>query len=245
VVFQPIRQIQLSVDYWNLRIDNEVTLTDYDTLLRIESDCLFGELNPSSSQCVQAIDDVQRNPPTAVYQPNAITNIDIYPINAAYERTDGMDFGLLVRWNWNGVGDFAWDSLFTMVMSHWYDQGQGSQPLDLVRSFLVPGGGTDFPNKLTSTLDWTLGNVSATVEADRYGAIINMAQTGWLSPTTLVNLSAQYKMGNATFMAIVDNVFDTEKLDASDGWPFYAVGYYLPYGRQAWLEFSYHFGPRD
>jgi iron complex outermembrane receptor protein len=243
VVFQPIKQVQISADYWNVRIDNEVTLVDYDQLLRLESACLLGQLDPSSSQCVQAIGSVQRNPPNAVYQPNAITNIDIYPINAAYERTDGMDFNLLVHWKLHGIGDFAWNTNFTMVMSHWLDLGQGSQPLDLVRSFLVPGGGSDFPNKLTSTLEWTLGNVSATVEADRYGEIINEAQTAWLTPTTLINLSAQYRMGNATFMVIVDNVFDTEKIDTSFGWPNYAVGYYLPYGRQGWLEASYHFGP--
>jgi len=37
-------------------------------------------------------------------------------------------------------------------------------------------------------------------------------------------------------------VFDTIKSDPSAGWPFYPVGYYLPYGRQEWLEFTYHFG---
>ncbi|MGA9365992.1 MAG: hypothetical protein WBV35_00895, partial [Steroidobacteraceae bacterium] len=120
--------------------------------------------------------------------------------------------------------------------------GQGSQPLDLVRSFDVPGGGSDFPNKATSTLAWNLGNLGATIEADRYGQIINEAQTAWLTPTTLVNVSAQYKVGSATFMVIVDNLFDTQKLDSSFGWPNYAVGYYLPYGRQGWLEMSYHFG---
>ncbi len=244
VVFEPIPQVlQISVDYWNLRIDNEVTLIDYDQLLKTESECLLGQLDPTSSQCVQAIDSVQRNPPTAVYQPNAITNINLYPINAAYERTDGMDFDLLLRWDWNGIGKFVWDTKYTMVMSHWFDQGQGSQPLDLVRSFDVPGGGSDFPNKGTSTLTWTLDNLGATVEADRYGQIINEAQTGWLTPTTLVNVSAQYRAGNATFMVIVDNLFDTQKIDTSFGWPNYAVGYYLPYGRQGWLEASYHFGP--
>ena len=245
VVFEPIAQmVQISVDYWNLRIDNEVTLIDYDQLLKTESACLLGQLDPTSSQCVQAIDSVQRNPPTAVYQPNAITNIDLYPINAAYERTDGMDFELTLRWDWSGIGKFTWDTRYTMVMSHWFDQGQGSQPIDLVRSFDVPGGGSDFPNRGTSTLSWSLGNLGATVEADRYGQIINEAQTGWLTPTTLVNVSAQYKAGDATFMVIVDNLFDTQKIDTSFGWPNYAVGYYLPYGRQGWLEFSYHLGAR-
>jgi len=81
------------------------------------------------------------------------------------------------------------------------------------------------------------------VEADRYGTIINSAQTGFLTPITLVNLSVSYQLGNATLGVIVDNLFDTQKRDNSAGWPYYPVGYYLPYGRQGWLEFSYHFGP--
>ena len=55
-----------------------------------------------------------------------------------------------------------------------------------------------------------------------------------------MNVSAQYRVGNATFGVIVDNLFDTQKRDDSAGWPYYAVGYYLPYGREGWLEFSYH-----
>ena len=192
---------------------------------------------------MQAIDSVQRNPSTAVYQPNAITNIDLYPINAAYERTDGMDFELTLRWDWSAIGKFVWDTRYTMVMSHWFDQGQGASRSISCAPSMSQVVGRISPNKATSTLTWTLANLGATVEANRYGQIINEAQTAWLTPTTLVNLSAQYKLGNATFMVIVDNLFDTQKYDSSFGWPNYAVGYYLPYGRQGWLEASYHFGP--
>jgi hypothetical protein len=49
------------------------------------------QLNATSPQCVRAISEVQRNPANSIYEPNAITNITIFPINAAYERTDGID----------------------------------------------------------------------------------------------------------------------------------------------------------
>ena len=77
---------------------------------------------------------------------------------------------------------------------------------------------------------------------DRYGSIINQAQTAFLTPTAFVNLSAQYRLGNATIGVIVQNLLDTFKQDASAGWPYYPVGYYLPYGREAWLQFNYHLG---
>jgi iron complex outermembrane receptor protein len=177
-----------------------------------------------------------------VFNPNQITNITIYPINAAFERTDGIDVGARFNWEINGIGKFFWNNTYTRVMSHYYQQGPGQPVYDLVRSFNTPTDTPDFPDKLTSTLTWTLGNVSSTVEVDRYGEVINSALTGFLTPTTLVNLSAQYKLGNATFGVIVNNLFDTVKTDDSFGWPFYSPSYFSPYGRQGWLEFSYHFG---
>ena len=242
VVFTPIKQVQLSIDYWNLRINDEVSLIDPDLLLRTESACLLGQLNKSSPQCVQALSLVQRNPSTALYQPNVITNITIYPINAAYERTDGIDVGGRIQWEIAGIGAFNWNTTYTRVMVHYYQQGPEDPAQDLVRSFDNPNGTPDFPDKVTSTLAWSLQNWSSTLEVDHYGAIINEALTGYLTPTTLVNLSAQYKFGNATLGVIVNNLFDTIKYDNSYGWPFYTVGYFSPYGRQGWIEFNYHFG---
>jgi iron complex outermembrane recepter protein len=115
-------------------------------------------------------------------------------------------------------------------------------PLDLISSFNNPNGDSDFPNRLSTTLTWSLRNVSSTVEVDRYGSIINQAQTAYLTPVSLVNWSAQYSFGNATVAVIVHNLFDTIKQDPSAGWPYYPVGYYSPYGREGWLEFSYPFG---
>jgi iron complex outermembrane recepter protein len=242
VAFTPIENIELSADYWNIRIDDEVTLLDADLLLRTEAACRLGTLNATSSQCVDALNRVERNPPNAILNPNAITNLLISPINASFERTDGMDFGAKVRWHLDGIGNFSWVTNYTKVMSHYYEQFAGNPPLDLLRSFDNPNGDSDFPDKLTTTLTWSLRNLSATAEVDRYGSIINQAQTAFLTPTAIANISAQYSFGNATVAVIVHNLFDTIKKDPSAGWPYYPVGYYLPYGREGWLEFSYHFG---
>ena len=242
VVFTPIGNLELSADYWNIRIDDEVTLLDPDLLLRTEAACRLGTLDAASSQCVDALGRVERNPPNAILNPNAITNLLISPINASFERTDGMDFGAKVRWHLDGIGNFAWVTQYTKVMSHYYEQFAGNPPLDLLRSFDNPNGDSDFPDKLTTTLTWSLRNWSSTVEVDRYGSIINQAQTAFLTPTAIANVSAQYSFGNATVAVIVHNLLDTIKKDPSAGWPYYPVGYYLPYGREGWLEFSYHFG---
>lgn len=241
VVFTPNEHIELSVSYWNLRIDNEVSLIDSDLLLRIESQCRLGQLNPSSPECVDALTRVERNPPNAIFQPNAITNLIIDPINAAYERTDGIDAGARLRWNFDRYGNLVWTTNYTQVMSHYYQQAAGDVPIDLVRSFNNQNS-PDFPNKVTSTLKWNLRSLTATVEVERFGSIINQGLTGFITPGSFVNLSAAYQVGNATVAVIVNNLFDTIKKDDTGGWPYYPVGYYSPAGRQGWIDFSYHLG---
>jgi outer membrane receptor protein involved in Fe transport len=242
VVLTPLENLELSVDYWDIRIDNEVTLLDADMLLRTEAACRLGTLNLSSPQCVDALNRIERNPANAPLNPNGIVNILINPINASFESADGLDFGARLKWRIAPIGEFAWTANYTRVMSHYFKQFAGDRPLDLIRSFDNPNGDSDFPNKLTTTLTWSLRNWSSTVEVDRFGSIINQAQTAYLTPTALVNWSAQYRFGNASVAVIVHNLLDTIKQDASAGWPYYPVGYYLPYGREGWLELSYHFG---
>jgi len=242
VSFTPIENVQLSVDYWNIRIDDEVTLLDSDLLLRTEAACRLGTLDANSGQCVDALSRVERNPPTAALNPLAITNIRITPVNASFERSAGLDIEAHAKWQIEPIGQFTWSAQWTRVMSHYFKQFPGDRPLDLLRSFDNPNGNFDFPNKLTTSLTWSLRNWSSTVEVNRFGSIINQAETAYLTPTAFVNLSAQYRFGNAAVEVIVHNLFDTVKEDTSGGWPYYPVGYYLPYGREGWLEFSYHFG---
>ena len=120
IVVTPLENIELSVDYWNIRIDNEVTLLDADILLRTEAACRLGSLNPSSSQCVDAVNRIERNPPTAILNPNAITDILINPINASFERTDGLDFGARLHWQVGRFGNIGWTANYTRVMSHYF-----------------------------------------------------------------------------------------------------------------------------
>jgi len=243
LTWSPSEHISLSADYWNIRIDNLVTTLDYDTLLRVEADCRTGVLNAASSQCTDALSRVQRNPPTAIFNPNAIVQLLLNPINAAEEHTDGVDLASRVKWSIAHVGDFGWNIDYTKTIKHRYKQVASDPELDLLHSLENPNGDNDFPDKLITTLNWSLGKWASQVTVTRYGSIVNQAQTGYLTPTSLANLSVSYRFVEAGSVSlIVNNVFDTIKNDTSAGWPFYPVGYYLPYGREEWLEFTYHFG---
>jgi iron complex outermembrane recepter protein len=243
LTWTPDEHLSLSANYWNIRIDNLVTVLDFDTLLRVEADCRTGVLDVNSGQCVDALSRVQRNAPNAVFNPNGIIQLLLDPINAAEEHTDGVDLASRVKWTVGKLGNFAWNIDYTKTIKHRYKQVASDPELDLLHSLENPNADNDFPDKLITSLNWSLGKWASQVTVTRYGSIVNQAQTGTLTPTSLANLSVSYRFIEAGSVSlIVNNVFDTIKSDPSAGWPFYPVGYYSPYGREEWLEFTWHFG---
>ncbi|MBN3798855.1 TonB-dependent receptor [Burkholderia sp. Ac-20392] len=241
-VLAPTPDIDLSADYYNIRIDNLVTTIDPDNLLRTESACRTGQLSASSPNCVDALSRVIRNPLTAVLDPGAINTILVNPINAAMEKTTGFDLGGKWRVRAGRAGTFLLSANFTKVLSHQYQQYTNGPVQDLLHSLANPTGNPEWPDKLTMSLTWSIPKWTSTIQVERYGKVPNAAQTAYLTPTTLANLSLSHQFSRDTSLTFVmNNVFNTIKHDDSAGWPYYTVGYYMPYGRTLWLEFSHRF----
>jgi len=216
-----------------------VTNLDADRLLRTEADCRTGVRDASSTECGDALNRIVRNAPDAVLNPNAISLIRVNPINASLRETNGFDAATRLQWTLGGANEFIWNTRFTKVLRHRYKQFAGDQERDLLHSFENP----DWPDRLTTDLSWSNGAWSSMLQLTRYGKLPNQAQDAYLTPTTLANLSVDYRFTpQASAAIIVHNVADKIKRDDSAGWPFYPVGSYFPYGREGWLSFSYSFG---
>jgi iron complex outermembrane receptor protein len=238
-VFSPTPNFDVSVDYWDIKIDDLVTNLDADTLLRIEADCRAGARDAGSSQCVDALRRIRRNAPDATLNPNAIVDILIDPINAALERTSGIDVSGKLKWSMGAWGDMSSTLNYTKVLSHEYQQFASDAERDLLHSL----ENTDWPDKAIVSLTWSIQDWTSTLQVTRYGRIPNAAQEAYLTPTSLVNASTEYKFSKQASLAlIVHNALNTIKRDDSGGWPFYPVGNYSPYGREGWLQFDYNFG---
>lgn len=237
-VWSPNSNFDVSADYWNIKIDDEVTNLDPDQLLRTESDCRLGVKDINSPQCVDALSRVIRNPANAVLDPGAINTILVNPINAAMEQTSGFDLGGKYRWRTDQLGSFLWTATYTKVITHKSQQFSGDPVEDLNKAM----DNYDWPDKFMTSLSWSIQDWTTTVQVERYGKIPNQAGTAYLTPTALANLSVNYQVTkNASLSVIVNNVFNTIKEDDSAGWPYYAVGSYSPVGRAGWVEFNYHF----
>ncbi|WP_038818886.1 TonB-dependent receptor domain-containing protein, partial [Pseudomonas aeruginosa] len=101
----------------------------------------------------------------------------------------------------------------------------------------------DWRSKLNASLTWDYAQFTSTLFAVRYGSVTNAAGSGRLSPWTVFNASARYRLNERASVGLtVNNLLDQIKEDDSDGWPYYPTGNYDAMGRQWWLDFSYHFG---
>ncbi|MBJ7310123.1 TonB-dependent receptor [Rugamonas sp. CCM 8940] len=239
VVWSPSADFDVSLDYWNIKIDDLVTNLSADRLLRDEADCDSGANPKGSPTCVDVANRVIRYAANAPYKPGEVKQILVNPINAASQAVSGIDIAFKYALRTSGYGKFVWTGNFSKSLTKKSRQFPG----DPLNDDLADLSNVDWPNKLNTSLNWNIADWSSTVFVTRYGRVPNSAGTALLNSTTKVNASTVYQLNPRTTVSlIVNNVFDKVKTDTSYGWPNYPSGSFSPAGRQVWLELNYHFG---
>lgn len=246
LVWSPLDGLDLTADYYRIRIKDAVTNLDSEIILRTEADCRVGHteagtpVDIDSQLCRDALARVVRNSPDAPVNPNQVTNLLLNPINAATERTSGIDLGGNYRWTTDRYGKFLLHAGFTRVLSHQYQQFVGDPTRDYVNDVTYQ---QDWRKKVNAALSWSLGDWSATLNGTRYGGVPRNDGEARRKPYTLVNGSVGYDFNERAHLSlIVNNLRNSLPVDKSAGWPNYSSAWYDIYGRQWWLQFDYHFG---
>jgi iron complex outermembrane receptor protein len=238
LVWSPSADFDVSVDYWNIKIDDLVTDLDADHLLRKEADCrMAGDL--TSPTCADAIARVVRFPDNAINRPGEIKQILVNPINAASTKVDGIDIAAKYILRTKDYGQFSTHVNYSKTLNKHSRQFAG----DPLNDDLADLTNYDWRDKLNVSVNWNKGDWSNTVFVQRYGKVPDQASDAFLTPTIVVNASVVYQVNKRTTLSVaVNNLFNKVKMDDSAGWPYYAVGNYSPLGRQGWVELNYHFG---
>lgn len=246
LVWSPSDRFDVSLDYYSIRLEDEVTNLSSSRILREEADCRLGRTvggeprDIRSPLCQNALSRVIRNPSDAPVQPDQVRRVLINAINAASERTDGIDLKSNLRWSAGRYGDFAARLGYTLVLKHDYRQFGDDPAIDLRDSL----DSTDWRSKVNAGVTWNIGDWTANLTGLRYGSLPNGDGSGRIAPYARYNGSVSYRFNEHGSVAlIVNNLRDSRPpADRSGGgWPFYPVGNYDPYGRQFWLELNYHF----
>lgn len=217
-------------------------------MLRAEADCRLGQtpngaaVDINSNVCQAILSQVVRNPPTDQAKPNGITSVMVLPINAAVDKTSGIDFSAHYALTTERFGNFDFNLGITDVLTHTIQQYEGDpgvNELDNWYDYVIPR------YKATYSVGWTKSNFTATVHDSHLGGLPNYNGDTRLGSTDVYNASANYRFGpHMALTIIIDNLFDTKpgKDNTWTSYPYYSGRWFSPVGRAFFAQFNYRMG---
>ena len=246
-VWSPSASFDLAVDYYRIRIANQVQAQSREQLRIDEANCRLGVTNDGtpvdidSPTCVDALARIIRADPNDPF--STITSVHFAPINIAKEETSGIDVTANYRLQTAGAGDFAFNANYNWAHKHTRQQYPGDPEEDMLDvSFSA------------TTLPRTKGNLGVNWDRDAWGAslfgtylgrVANYANDAWTQATWRFNAGARYDISDYFRVALsVNNLFD--KMPPKDAtwanYPYYDTSWFDSYGRSYYLSLTYKFG---
>lgn len=247
-VYSPIRNLDISADYYHIKLNNEVEYQSSDTILREEANCRLGQnaagdpVDINSALCQQVLTQVVRNSANVPSNPEGITSVLVLPINAAIDQTSGIDFDTHYRLETERLGKFDFHLGLTYVASHKVQLFAGDTIVDEFQDlydYVIPR------SKASYSVTWTKGIFSATLHGSRLGGLPNYDGDTRLGPTFVYNGSFNYRLTpRASLTFTVDNLFDKKPAPDSTwtSYPYYSRSWFSPIGRAYFIEGIYRFG---
>ncbi|WP_082542645.1 TonB-dependent receptor [Rhodanobacter sp. Root561] len=257
-VWSPTPNLDFSVDYFNIRMQNQVQDLSTDRILQLEASCRIGSdvngnaVDANSPSCIDAIARVNRYPADSAVDPGGLYGIFVNPINVANERTSGVDVSSHYKLE-TAIGTFRFSGNYTWTRNHLFQQYPGDPTLDE----LAVNSGFDIPREKTSaSVSWERKAWSATLFGSRLGRLPNSdsydqivdtdaGEAAWVHATYRYNATLQYKFSDHAQLSLaVDNLFD--KLPPRDpsytAYPYYDVSWFDAAGRSYYLQFTWKLG---
>ena len=253
-VWSPSANFDLSVDYFNIKVANQVQDMDPDRILQMEANCLLGvdtqgnPVDPNSAECLDAVPRVMRD------DDGNLLGVFYQPINIAQQRVAGYDFAAHYRWD-TAIGTWRFGLTHTLFTRHDSRQFEGG-PLE--DHLAVNSNFWDVPKtKSTATVSWERNAWSATLHGQRIGRLPSLesynneyipgssTNSPWIKPTILYNASLQYKFNDRMRLSLaVDNLFDKmpPKDPTSVDYPYYDISWFDSVGRSYFLQFTWKLG---
>ena len=242
-VWSPTRNLDLSLDYYNIQVMNQVQTQDRDLLRIAEADCLLGHTDTgapvdiTSPSCVDALSRVIRD------SAGNIVSVHFSPINIARERTSGLDFTASYRVQTATAGDFRFTGNYNYTLKHTRKQYPG----DPIENMLDVGfADTTLPrSKGNVGVNWTRDKWGASLFGTYLGRVANYANTAWTPATWRFNAGAHYDVSDHLRISLsIDNLFNKmpPKDPTWDKYPYYDTSWFDSTGRSYFLEVTWKIG---
>ncbi len=247
-VWEIIDGMSVSVDYYDIELENVVRDLSIANLISTEADCRLGvtqggqTVDPNSAECADALARITRlgvlpgNP-----QSEAITNVITGPINASLLKTNGIDANFNYAFDTEKLGLFFINASYNHVLESESQQFPGD-PINNDRDDLQV---FDFRSTARASVTWNYGDWTTTLLGLRTGSIPDWAETRRCCGNITYNGSLQYRINDAASVGLfVQNLRNSRppQDDTLNAYPYYITGNFNPYGREYFLQFDYTFG---
>ncbi len=225
-VWSPLDDLSVSLDYYNIELDDESI--EPDGQLLFDQEFLLRQQGATGTN----VGSITRNP-----RNNFVLRADQRLKTIGARETDGLDLEARYAFSLGAIGDFRTHLLWTHVLEYERDYGDGLG----LRSLL---GDFDPENRASLSVDWTLGDFSANATVN----YMDEADNGFpddrflseLDSYTTVDVSFAYSTPwNGTITLGARNVFDEDPpTSANLGNPFYSNYLHDVYGRVPYVRYE-------
>ena len=247
-VWSPLEDFALSLDYLHIAIQDEVVQQDIDLLMRTDSQCLLGQLDPNSLECRAATGQVKR-----AGSGGPVVGVTTYYANLSNEVTKSIMGSARYRFALFHLGMLDLHLDYNDMLKHDYQIAPGEPPINQLANALYS---TEFKSILSGSATWTSpgGQWTSTLYGHRYGPSPNFLATnngiGYpgaarLPPWITFNASVTYRPTRRLSLSLlVNNLAD--KMPPRDTsyvlYPYFNNENYTIYGREILLQADVRLG---
>ena len=163
LVWDAFKNFSTSLDYWKIRINNEIQDIDENSLLLAEAYCTRNGFTPdgrplaappSAEWCAEVVRRVKRTPNVPGSTSGSVT-ININPINRAEKQTSGFDYTARYAMPDTRVGDFDFSLNYTYVLTY-KERGLSTEPLNDLQRLQTR-------SRITASANWSWDKWNATL----------------------------------------------------------------------------------
>lgn len=243
-VWSPLDSLDLAVDYYKIKVMNQVQTQDRERLRIMEADCRLGKTDSgaavdiNSPTCQDAIARVIRSPVTG-----DITSVHFQPINIASEETSGIDVAANYHWQTAAAGDFRISSSYTWTRRHTFQRYPGD-PSENMLDYLSYSPALP-RNKANLGMSWDKGALGASLFGNYLGRVPNYDDDAWTQSTWRFNAGGRYDINDHLRISLsINNLFD--KMPPKDAtwsaYPYYDTSWFDSMGRSYYLQVTWKLG---
>ncbi|RNF85481.1 TonB-dependent receptor [Lysobacter psychrotolerans] len=243
VVWDATDSLSMSVDWYKIRLEKQVSDISSSYLLRNEADCRLGRerdgtpVDSSSAACQKWLSMVDRVPSGP--DQGDIDAIRRNPINQSSIETSGIDAKVAYELDTDRHGNFRATLAWTHVLKLEEQEFEG-EPIVNTRDHLSY---FNFRSRVNWQLDWERDDWAVSLYGYRWGSLPNWEETGRIGSYVIWNAGVRKEITDkASISVAVNNVFD--KLHPEDNsfntYPYFWRAY-SPIGREIFVQLDYKF----